>query len=131
MKKFILICLPLLLLSCETLSYEKSFNRLIENIKNERKGIVTSTFSPRENMEPTHFVINSTDTIIPTNSSVMDELNKGDKILKNSSDNIIKVFKADTLFRQTWMYKIPQKYREDERFPEEWKSKWMESTVKD
>jgi len=118
-----------LFIGCETLSYEKSFNRLVENIKHERIGIVTSTFSPRENMKPTHFVINSIDTIAPTNSLVMDELYVGDKIVKNSSDNIIKIFKSDTLFKKTWMYKIPEKCRKDRRFPTDWKTKWIEATM--
>lgn len=127
---FVFACVSLLFFGCETLTYEKSFNRLVENIKQERKGIVTSTFSPRENMEPTHFVINSIDTIVPTNSLVMDGLYKGDKILKSSSDNIIKIFKSDTLFKKTWMYKIPEKYRQDVRFPTDWKTKWIEATAK-
>ena len=131
MKKiFVFVCLSLLLFGCEILSYESSFNRLVEDIRQERKGIVTSTFSPRQNMKPTHFVINNIDTIVPTNSLVMERLYKGDKVVKNSSDNIIKIFKSDTLFRRTWMYKIPMKYREDVRFPNDWKNKWMESTVK-
>lgn len=126
---FVFVSVSLLFFSCETLTYEKSFSRLVENIKQERKGIVTSTFSPRENMKPTHFVINSIDTIVPTNSLVMDKLYKGDKVVKNSSNNIIKIYKSDTLFKKTWMYKIPKKYRQDGRFPTDWKTKWIESTV--
>ncbi len=133
MKKTItLLIVALLLISCEGLlektSYEKGFERLIKNITKEQKGKVVKVFSPRVKMKSTHFVLNTGDTIIPSNNEIMSYLQKGDKIIKKKSDNIISIFKSDSLFKSTWLYKIPKKYREDKRFPREWNGKWEEAT---
>ncbi|MDE1206388.1 hypothetical protein LCI24_06210 [Tenacibaculum sp. LAR 2:5] len=112
------------------LSYEKSFERLIRNIKVEQKGKVVGVFAPRKEMKPTHFYITTGDTIVPSNSEVMLYIKIGDSIEKNKLDNNISIFRNDSLLKKTWIYKIPQKYREDTRFPKEWKDKWLDATIK-
>lgn len=134
MKKTSLILLSsFLIFSCnfilDELSFESGFKRLLKNIQKEKYGKVSNVFSHRKNMNPTHFIINRKDTIIPTNSQIMLELEIGDSIAKNKSDNIIRIFKSDTLFKETWIYKIPYDYRKDKRFPKKWLNKWKESTI--
>jgi len=112
----------------EKFSYIKSRDRLIKSINTEYSGIVIEKFSPRKNMESTHFALNTGDTICPTNSIVMEILNIGDSIRKDSGDNYISIYSKEGELKKTWLMKIPSKYREDDRFPVQWKGKWMEAS---
>lgn len=116
----------------DELSYDKGRERLIENIEKPFNGIVIDTFSYRKNLRATDIVLNSGDTIFPTNGQVMKVIQIGDSIYKKKSDNYLYIYsRNNNQIEKLWFLKIPQKYRDDERFPEEWRTKWMESTVKD
>lgn len=133
MKKIVYIFFLIILVSCDFIfkpfSYEKGFSRLKKNIERKLEGKITNVFAPRDNMNYTHFVLNKNDTIIPTNSKIMDYIKVGDFVIKKSFENEILIMKNDSIFKIFWLYKIPKEYREDNRFPKEWKNKWLRSTV--
>lgn len=140
MKRFlVLIFIGFLVISCngffeklDDLSYDKGRERLIQNIEKPFNGIVIDTFSYRKNLRATDIVLNSGDTIFPTNDQVMKVIQIGDSIYKNKSDNYLYIFsRKNDEIKKLWFLKIPQKYRDDERFPEGWRTKWMESTIKE
>ncbi len=112
------------------LSYNISRDRLIQNIEKPFNGIVVDTFSYRKNLRATDIVLNSGDTIFPTNDQVMKVIQIGDSIYKKESDNYIYISsRKNDEIKKLWYLKIPQEYRDDERFPKGWKTNWMESTV--
>ena len=59
----------------------------------------------------------------------MDFIEVVDYVFKKEFENEILIIKSDSIKKTFWLYKIPKKYRKDDRFPEEWKNKWLDSTV--
>jgi hypothetical protein len=140
MKRFLaFIFISFLVTSCngffeklDELSYDKGRERLIKNIEKPFNGIIIDTFSYRKNLKATDIVLSSGDSIFPTNDQVMNVVQIGDSIYKKKSDNYLYISSRNSnQIEKLWFLKIPQKYRDDEDFPEEWRTKWMESTVKD
>ncbi len=127
------LLLLILITSCidmlDQLSYQKERDRLIENIRNPINGVVIDTISYRKNLRSTHLIINTGDTIFPTNIDIMNNIIIGDSIYKLRDDNYIYLVNVNTnTTRKFWYKKIPMKYRKDSEFPEEWKDKWLESS---
>ena len=132
-KHLLYISLLMLMASCvkklEELSYEKSLDRIIENIRKPYNGIIIDTISYRKNLRATDMILSSGDTIFPTNGEVMKLIKIGDSVYKKGSDNFLYIQRKPTdKTLKLWYIKIPQKYREDDRFPMKWKGKWMDAS---
>lgn len=101
----------------------------INEIEKGYKGIITDKFAVR-NTKPTHLKIKTeTDYIeISPNQKIVELAEIGDSLIKPKNENIVFLKKSDGEVYESFYTKLSKKTRNNDRFPKEWKGKWMESS---
>lgn len=92
-------------------------------------GTITDKYTVRKGVEPTHLKIKTEKGEIEINPSyyIVDYASIGDSIIKPKDDNVCYIIKPNGVRKQFFYTGITKKQREDSKFPEEWKNKWMKS----
>ena len=111
-------------------SFKDSVKANIENIEAEFRGIVIDKYSFRKNAPETHLKIQTNDSIFQISpfGDVVRKSSIGDSIIKLKSENEVFIKRNDSIIYEHYYIRIPKRNRESNKFPSEWKNKWMESS---
>lgn len=105
---------------------------IIKDIELEFRGKIINKKSYR-NGSSTHLEIKSDQhdsifVIPPYNTRLINNSEIGDKIIKLKNENIIELYRKDSLIEQFYYIRISYKHRYSKKFPIEWRDKWIQSS---
>lgn len=106
---------------------------VVRDIHMDFKGVVIKKYSVRKGVEPTYLKVKTESNeidIIPS-YEIVDFANVGDSIVKLKDENICYVIKRIGGKRKFFYTDISMEQRNNNKFPKEWKNKWMESSAWD
>lgn len=103
----------------------------VEKIHMSFSGTIIDKYSPR-NTDPTHMVVKldtGNITITPT-SNLLSESQIGDSIVKVAHENIAYLIDSMGNRKKYFYILLSEKTRQHRDFPDKWRDKWQEATVK-
>lgn len=106
---------------------------VIHDIQKEFRGLIIDKYTVREGVYSTFLKVNINEgkEYIDINPSfkILHYSDVGDSIIKLKDENICYVLKKNGVKKKFSYVSISQSQRNDKNFPEQWKDKWMESTI--
>ena len=120
-----------LLLFFYILSSSNQVKFVVRDIQMEFKGVIVDKYTVREGVYPTFLKVSANEKNLDINPSfqILHFADVGDSIIKIKDENICYVIKKNGMSKKFFYVSISRSQRDDKNFPEQWKDKWMESTI--